>query len=71
LIHIFEKQNISDKVREHSPRQYLFSLYESLNNEFKGLGKGRQSTFVHSVGLKDVKLKWRNFVDDDEDNSKE
>ena len=26
---------------------------------------------ARNLELKDVKLKWRNFVDDDEDNSKE
>lgn len=31
----------------------------------------RTTTFGANYGLKDVKLKWRNFVDDDEDNSKE
>jgi hypothetical protein len=30
----------------------------------------KATTFV-STSLADVKLKWRNFVDDDEDNSKE
>jgi hypothetical protein len=30
----------------------------------------RATTHGHH-GLKDIKLKWRNFVDDDEDNSKE
>jgi len=31
----------------------------------------KTTSFNSSYGLKDMKLKWRNFVDDDEDNSKE
>lgn len=31
----------------------------------------KTTSFTESYGLKDMKLKWRNFVDDDEDNSKE
>jgi hypothetical protein len=31
----------------------------------------KTTSFTANYGLKDMKLKWRNFVDDDEDNSKE
>jgi hypothetical protein len=31
----------------------------------------KRATTLGQHGLKDIKLKWRNFVDDDEDNSRE
>lgn len=68
---IFEKQKVRTQVRQHSPRNILFSLNNALKDEFKNPRKARRTTCFKPYGLKDVKLKWRNFVDDDVDNSKE
>ena len=58
-------------MNEQSPRRYLFTLNDALNDVFQDGGNFRAGTMGKQYTLKDVKLKWRNFVDDDEDNSKE
>ena len=49
-------------------KDYLMALAQSLIECFAGISVKRAST-LGQHGLKDIKLKWRNFVDDDEDNS--
>lgn len=72
LVTIFDKQKLHGQVRTHSPINYIYTLKDALNNEFKEINISRIGTSSkRSYGLKDVKLKWRNFVDDDEDNSEE
>lgn len=65
---IFEKQK--GHSHSHSAHQYLESLQAGLSELYKETDFQKVST-ARNLELKDVKLKWRNFVDDDEDNSKE
>ena len=65
---IFEKQKAHS--HSHSAHQYLESLQAGLTELYKETDFRKVST-ARNLELKDVKLKWRNFVDDDEDNSKE
>jgi hypothetical protein len=67
LIAIFEKQ---PRMGTHKLKDYLFTLAQSLKECFAGISVKRATT-LGQHGLKDIKLKWRNFVDDDEDNSAE
>lgn len=61
LVSIFEKQtrNESNKIKN-----YLVSLAEALKDAYSSADLKRATT-QGQHGLKDVKLKWRNFVDDD------
>lgn len=54
----------------HRLKDRLFALAETLKDTTNGVAIKRATT-LGQHGLKDIKLKWRNFVDDDEDNSNE
>jgi hypothetical protein len=71
LVALFDKQKVHGQLRETSPRNFIYTLFDNLNDRFAQSANVRARTLTRSYGLKDVKLKWRNFVDDDEDNSKE
>lgn len=62
LVTIFEKypnRSESNKLKNH-----LYSVNEALQNTFKGTSMKRATT-QGQHHFKDIKLKWRNFVDDD------
>jgi hypothetical protein len=62
LLTIFEKQPL--RVDKNKLKDYLFSLATALKEEFGG-STVKRATTLGQHGLKDIKLKWRNFVDDD------
>jgi hypothetical protein len=68
LVTIFERQPLrsgSNRLREQ-----LFSVSDALREATAGISIKRATT-LGQHGMKDIKLKWRNYVDDDEDNSRE
>lgn len=61
LVAIFEKQT---RTENNKIKNYLLRLAEALKDAYSSSAIKRATT-QGQHGIKDIKLKWRNFVDDD------